>query len=83
MKAYKNLSNEELQAILAELEGAFEDAKGKGLNLNMARGKPSIAQLNMCTEVVSELNKVSDYITESGVDCRNYGELTGITKLRS
>ena len=78
MKAYKNLSNEELKALLAELEAAFEDAKGKGLNLNMARGKPSIAQLNMCTEVVAELNKVSDYITESGVDCRNYGELTGI-----
>lgn len=78
MKAYKNLSNEELQALLAELEGAFEDAKGKGLNLNMARGKPSGAQLDMCTEVVSDLNKVSDYITESGVDCRNYGELTGI-----
>lgn len=78
MKAYKNLSNEELKALLAELESAFEDAKGKGLNLNMARGKPSVAQLNMCTEVVSELNKVSDYITESGVDCRNYGELTGI-----
>ena len=78
MKAYKNLSNEELKALLAELEAAFEDAKGKGLNLNMARGKPSIAQLNMCTEVVSELNKVDDYITESGVDCRNYGELTGI-----
>ena len=78
MKAYKNLSKSELQELLAQLEAAFEDAKGKGLNLNMARGKPSIAQLNMCTEVVSELNKVSDYITESGVDCRNYGELTGI-----
>ena len=78
MKAYKNLTNEELQALRVELENAFEDAKGKGLNLNMARGKPSVAQLNMCTEVVSELNKVSDYITESGVDCRNYGELTGI-----
>ena len=36
MKAYKNLSNEELQALLAQLEAAFEDAKGKGLNLNMA-----------------------------------------------
>ena len=78
MKAYKNLSNEELKALLAQLESAFEDAKGKGLNLNMARGKPSVAQLNMCTEVVAELNKVSDYITDSGVDCRNYGELTGI-----
>ncbi len=78
MKAYKNLSKEELQALLAQLEAAFEDARGKGLNLNMARGKPSVAQLNMCTEVVAELNTVSDYITESGVDCRNYGELTGI-----
>ena len=78
MKAYKNLSTEELQALLVQLEGAFEDAKGKGLDLNMARGKPSVAQLNMCTEVVAELNKVSDYITERGVDCRNYGELTGI-----
>lgn len=82
MKAYKNLSKEELQALLAQLEAAFEDARGKGLNLNMARGKPSVAQLNMCTEVVAELNTVSDYITESGVDCRNYGELTGIYEAR-
>ena len=82
MKAYKNLSNEELQALLADLESAFEDAKGKGLNLNMARGKPAAAQLDMSMPLLSELNEASDYMSEDGVDCRNYGELTGIEEAK-
>ena len=39
MKAYKNLTKAELEQLQAELAKAFEDACGKGLSLNMARGK--------------------------------------------
>lgn len=81
MKAYKSLSREELQTLLVELESAFEDAKGKGLNLNMARGKPSAAQLDMCMPLLSQIDEASDYISE-GVDCRNYGEVTGIAEAK-
>ncbi|MGN0157130.1 MAG: aminotransferase, partial [Lachnospiraceae bacterium] len=73
MKSYKNMSKEELLALKLELEKAYEDAKGKGLNLNMARGKPSAAQLNTVTPLLSALQEDADAVTESGIDCRNYG----------
>ena len=82
MKSYKKMSNEELLLLKKELENAYTDAMGKGLSLNMARGKPSVAQLNMGMELLSVLDKDSVVKTQSGVDCRNYGELTGIEEAK-
>ena len=47
MKAYQEMETEELVALQQELEQAFEDVKGKGLKLDMSRGKPAVTQLNM------------------------------------
>lgn len=47
MKAYQELSKEELLTLKAELNAAYEDAKGKGLKLDMSRGKPAVNQLDM------------------------------------
>lgn len=82
MKSYKNMTHEELLELKKELERAYEDAKGKGLNLNMARGKPSVAQLNMGMGLLSALDETSNPKSDSGVDCRNYGELTGIVEAK-
>lgn len=73
MKSYKEMSKEELAALKTELEKAYEDAKGKGLKLDMSRGKPSAAQLDMTMPIMDVLNAESDLRTEAGVDCRNYG----------
>lgn len=40
MKTYQELSKEELLVLKAQLEAAYEDVKGKGLKLDMSRGKP-------------------------------------------
>jgi DNA-binding transcriptional MocR family regulator len=82
MKAYKSMSKEELSALKAELSAAYEDAKGKGLKLNMARGLPSAEQLDMEADFFNTLNPKSEFHSEAGVDCRNYGELIGITEAR-
>jgi len=82
MKAYQSMSREELLALEKELAAAYEDAKGKGLNLNMARGKPSVAQLDMGMPLLSVLDEDSDLFTEDKIDCRNYGELTGIPEAK-
>ena len=43
MKPYKEWTREELLLEKAALEEKFNDAKGKGLKLDMSRGKPSAA----------------------------------------
>ena len=47
MKAYQELTKEELLTLKAELNAAYEDAKGKGLKLDMSRGKPAVNQLDI------------------------------------
>lgn len=82
MKAYKELSKEELQTLQAELTKAYEDAKGKGLKLDMSRGKPGITQLDMGMDILDALNSKSDMKTEDGMDVRNYGVLDGIPEAK-
>jgi len=82
MKAYQELSREELLALKSELETAYEDAKGKGLKLDMSRGKPAFSQLDMEMDFMDVLNSASNMKTESGVDVRNYGVLDGIPEAK-
>ena len=82
MKSYKSMSQEELSTLLEELNKEYIDAKGKGLNLNMARGKPSKAQLDLSMDVLDALTSKGSAITESGIDTRNYGDMTGIPEAK-
>ena len=82
MKSYRKLSKEELTALKNELEHQYVDAKGKGLQLNMARGKPSVAQLDMTMDIMDTFNSNSILKTEAGDDCRNYGVMEGIPEAR-
>lgn len=83
MKAYQELSKEELVSLKAELEKKFEDAKGKGLKLDMSRGKPSVAQLDMGMDIFDVLNSTSDLTSMEGIDVRNYGVLDGILEAKN
>lgn len=82
MKAYTEMTKDELKAEIASLEEAFEAAKAKGLKLNMARGLPSAEQLDMEADFFNTLHPDSDFVSEAGIDCRNYGELVGISEAR-
>lgn len=82
MKAYKELDKEELLALREDLNGQYEEAKAKGLKLDMSRGKPSASQLDMERDFMDVINSDSDLKTKSGVDCRNYGLLDGIPEVK-
>ena len=82
MSAYKDLSVEELKELKVELEQEFEDVKGRGLRLDMSRGKPSTEQLNLSMGMMDVLTSESNLVCEEGVDCRNYGVLDGIREAK-
>lgn len=82
MKAYRMMSRKELMAQKAELDRQFEEAKKKGLQLDMSRGKPEPAQLDMGMGLLDALNSDSDMKSMEGVDTRNYGLATGITEAK-
>lgn len=82
MKAYRELSEEDLLSLKADLEKAYEKEKAKGLKLDMSRGKPAVSQLDMAMDFMDTLDSKSDMKTENGVDVRNYGVLEGIPEAR-
>lgn len=82
MKAYQEMSKEELLSLKNQLALQFEDVKGKGLKLDMSRGKPSAAQLDMGMDIFDILNSESDMKTGDGTDTRNYGTLDGIPEAK-
>lgn len=82
MKSYKEMDKSELQALKAELEKQYEDVKGKGLKLDMSRGKPGASQLALSMPMLDVINSGSDMKTVLGNDTRNYGDLDGIGECR-
>ncbi len=82
MRPYREMSKDELTEQQAELTKQFEDAKGMGLKLDMSRGKPTSAQLDMTMGLMDVLNSDSDMMTMDGVDTRNYGLMDGIIEAK-
>ena len=77
MTAYPKMTAEERKAEYAKVTKEYEDLKARGLKLNMARGKPGKAQLDLVSDIFSLMQKPEDYVA-AGIDVRNYGELSGL-----
>ena len=77
MTAYPEMTAEERRAEYARLQKEFDDLKVRGLSLNMARGKPGKAQLDLVSDIFGLMQKSEDYVSD-GIDVRNYGEMTGL-----
>ena len=79
---YSSLSREELSTLKEELEQEYKKVKELGLKLDMSRGKPSKTQLDLSMGMLDTVNSESIMDCENGMDCRNYGVLTGIPEIR-
>jgi DNA-binding transcriptional MocR family regulator len=78
MTAYPKMSAEERRAEYARLQVEFADLKARGLNLNMARGKPGKEQLDLVTDMTHHLMNCPEHFVSGGIDVRNYGEMSGL-----
>ena len=72
-----HFEHKQLLDLQQQLQSQFEAAKAKGLKLNMARGKPSAAQLDTVSDILSVLVDPAECY-DGNIDARNYGELAGL-----
>ena len=77
MMKYEQMGLEQRRTEYAAVKAAFEERKALGLKLNMARGKPGKAQLDLVSDILTVLNS-PDQCVSDGIDVRNYGDLSGI-----
>ena len=82
LKPYSEMSRDELLSLKDDLQKQFNQIKELGLKLDMSRGKPSIAQLDLSMGMMDVLDSSSDLTCSAGVDCRNYGILCGIEEAK-
>jgi len=66
---------------LDQLQTQFEAFKTKKLALDMSRGKPSAAQLDLSNELLDIVTS-KDYLSSQGAETRNYGGLDGLPETK-
>ena len=82
MAKYSEMTKESLEALLEQLKAEYREYKAMDLTLIMARGKPSVDQLDLSMGMMDILSSEDDLTCEDGTDCRNYGVLDGIAEAK-
>jgi DNA-binding transcriptional MocR family regulator len=75
------LSSDDITGITRQLQDDYNTFQKKALKLDLTRGKPSPAQLDLSAGLLA-LPGEKDYLADGGVDCRNYGGLQGLLEVR-
>lgn len=74
-----DMAADDLAGLVTSLRDEYEQLKGKGLKLDLTRGKPSAEQLDLANALLT----LPSQTTADGVDVRNYGGLAGLPEIRS
>lgn len=82
MVNYPEMSEAQLKEEKQRLEAAYDAFKARGLALDMSRGKPGAKQLEISMGMMDVLHSGEELCCESGMDCRNYGLLSGIPEAK-
>ena len=82
MTPYSCMTKQQLQNEFDQVKAQYAAVQAKGLNLNMARGKPAKAQLDLVSDLLTALTTVEDCF-DGDIDSRNYGELAGLPSARA
>ena len=83
MPTYVELGNDELAALKDRLEREHAEIKARGLSLNMARGKPAKAQLDLSMPLLETITTLEDCVSTDGTDCRNYCVVDGLPEAKA
>ncbi len=81
-KSFSEMSPEELKALIAAEQKKLDHWSDMDLTLDLTRGKPNQAQLDLSSGMLSIISNRGDCFSASGLDCRNYGILDGLPETK-
>lgn len=79
--SFQSLGRDELQVEHQQQQRNYAELQAKKLSLDLTRGKPSPAQLDLSNRLLTLPG--DDYRDGDGTDTRNYGGLHGLPELRA
>ena len=82
VKAFSAMTQDELQNVYAREQTKLDKWSERNLTLDLTRGKPNQAQLDLSSEMLSIISDRGDCFSASGLDCRNYGILDGLPETK-
>lgn len=82
MKAYVEMSKEELMKEKEELMKKYKEYQDLNLSLDMSRGKPGSEQLDISMDMLNVICDSESMKCEQGIDIKNYGILDGLNEAK-
>lgn len=82
MVPYKSMSKEQLVCEKEKLMAEYAKYKAMNLSLDMSRGKPGAAQLDLSMPILDVITSDDVIKSEAGLDCRNYGVVDGLPEAK-
>ena len=83
MSDYLKMSREELAEEFKAVRHEYEHLRALHLSLDMSRGKPGFDNMDLSGEMFDLVGNDTGFKNISGIDCRNYGGLDGLTELKT
>ena len=77
MTPYSCMTKEQLEEQYQLQQEKYASCKAKGLKLDMSRGKPSTAQLDLVSGLLTVVQTPEDCM-DGSIDARNYGQISGL-----
>lgn len=81
-KAFSAMTSDELRDVLTAEQAKLDKWSEMNLTLDLTRGKPNQAQLDLSSGMLSIISDRGDCFSASGLDCRNYGILDGLPETK-
>ncbi len=82
MPEYLKMEKQELKNEFETVRREYEALRSLHLSLDMSRGKPGFDNMDLSEKMFDLVGNDTGFKNISGIDCRNYGGLDGLTEMK-